>query len=584
MRTVHLALAVLVGGFALACNSNTTVDRADDAPESGGVAGESSTTGGAGDEAGGAGDETGGVSPGEGGGIPSIGGAGGDAADAEAGDAGSDAGGSPPATGGAPVGGAGGAPGSGGASGASTGGTAPATGGTPTGGTAGAPSGGSPAGGTATGGAALGGVAGVETTGGTAGGGADETGGAGGAAGGDTTVRGRVIDFWGHPIPNVPVEIGGEVTLTGSDGTFTVAEVAAEYDASLVVDYLAPGRRIYGWVYQGLTRRDPTLQVYGGLPLRSGDFALSLTTEPFDADWNLTMSFGGPDGTSTHEDVGDNGIDPGSVSWRGPDTATFTVHGLLWQYDTTTELPISYLAYDSTLIALTEPVKTEFSLDLSPDSIASSNLRGEVLGSAANRTHSAFVRFATGAAIEVAREYEAPGTFSYLVPSLPGSSLTFAASVGSAFSPPLALAHVEGLAPGQDVEVTLPTPSTLLTPATAATDVTRETPFRFLPSPDSGGAVVVVFDRVDYYDGLYIVTAREEVTIPEVAGGAFGLQPAATYVWWVETHGEQSTVDELAGADGFLDAFSWDYAQPTGPSLGSGSYTMSGARSFTTAP
>lgn len=586
MRTRHLALLGFVGGLVLACKSSSTVN-SDDAPADGGeVAGAVSATGGATGE-------TGGTGAGTGGGTPASGGA----AGAEAGDAGSDSGGSPTTTGGAP---AGGAPAGGTAATAGEGGVVTTSGGTATGGSAGSPGGGSATGGLATagtagsvastGGAASGGAAGAlatagASTGGTAGtGGAGETGGAAGAAGGDDTVRGRVIDFWGHPIPNVPVEIGGEVTLTDADGGFTVADVAAEYDASLVVDYLAPTRRIYGWVYQGLTRRDPTLQVYTGLPLRDTYFAASFTTVPFEADWNLDLSFGGRDGTSIYEDVGENGIGQTTIEWRGADTTTSTAHGLLWQNDSATGLPTAYLAYDSVGVALTEASSAEVSLDLTAEAIVSGNLRGEVLGGAGDRYNAAFVRFTTGAAIEVVHEYEPSSPFSYLVPSLPSSSLTFVAAAGSAYQPPFALAHVDGLAAGQDIEVTIPAPSTLLLPAADAIDVNQETPFQFLASPDSGGAVVVYIKRVDYFDGLFVVTAREELTIPEVVGGAFSLQPGSPYFWWVETHGDQATVDELAGADGFLDAFSLDTSYPLGPRRGSGAYTVSAARNFTTAP
>jgi len=52
-----------------------------------------------------------------------------------------------------------------------------------------------------------------------------------------------------------------------------------------------------------------------------------------------------------------------------------------------------------------------------------------------------------GGVIEVAREHEAPGTIPHLIPSLPGSSLTLAASAGIPYDPPFALGHLEGLAP-----------------------------------------------------------------------------------------------------------------------------------------
>ena len=58
-----------------------------------------------------------------------------------------------------------------------------------------------------------------------------------------------------------------------------------------------------------------------------------------------------------------------------------------------------------------------------------------------------FVRSTEGGLIEVAREHEAPGTIPHLIPSLPGSSPTFAASAGSPYDPPFAFGHLEALAP-----------------------------------------------------------------------------------------------------------------------------------------
>ena len=84
---------------------------------------------------------------------------------------------------------------------------------------------------------------------------------------------------------------------------------------------------------------------------------------------------------------------------------------------------------------------------------------------------------------------------------------------------------------------------------------------------------------------LYIVTSREELTIPEVLGGDFQLKPNDSMYWWVETHGDAGSVDEMAAPGGFMDSFSFAvYPEPLGPRLGSGQYTTSGYRSFTTAP
>src|SRR6185503_3513781 len=72
------------------------------------------------------------------------------------------------------------------------------------------------------------GVAGGQNTGGG-------QGGSGGATG--STVNGKVIDFWGHPVPNVIIIIGSDQTSTETDGTFTVSNVGGTYDVSLVASF-----------------------------------------------------------------------------------------------------------------------------------------------------------------------------------------------------------------------------------------------------------------------------------------------------------------------------------------------------------
>lgn len=154
-------------------------------------------------------------------------------------------------------------------------------------------------------------------------------------------MRGPLIDCWGDPAPDVPVETGGEVTVTGSDGTSTIADVAAEHVASLVVDFLSPTRRVYGWFHQGLSRRDPISQVYSGLPTRATYFAASAATDPCEGDWSLDLSLGGPDGDSIHQDVDYDDIGQATIAWLGTEEASFTAQGFRWRYDHATALPTS---------------------------------------------------------------------------------------------------------------------------------------------------------------------------------------------------------------------------------------------------
>lgn len=445
-----------------------------------------------------------------------------------------------------------------------------------------------------------GGAAGGQATGGSAAGGSAAAGAAGelsdaGAFGGagappvvGTTVHGHVIDFWGHQLSGVPVEIGGTLTTTDGTGAFTISGVAAQYDASLVVEF--PDNydgQIYGWVFQGLTRRDPTLQVYAGLVRQTADVSVT----PAHADVTLTdgrtqsVSFGGPDGDFDFTEVGALGYSQASVTWRGPISTQEMVHGLIFAQDPTSHLPTGYFAYDVKPIALnaaasaTSPV----TLDMSAKTIPSGNIIGSVtpagIGARANQV---FLRFTSNASIELVND-NGPDTFTYNVPTISDSSVTFAASEGTAFYGAYAVAHQDALAPGAaGVMATIPKPSShlALTPASAINKVDANTQFSFQADASAGSLFVVTFENADTsalkMDGLFIVTTKNTFKLPKVTNDGFALLPSKSYLWRVETHGTSlADTDAAAGPTGFLDSFSNDQGSPKGPRRGSGSYTIS---------
>ncbi len=400
-------------------------------------------------------------------------------------------------------------------------------------------------------------------------------------------MRGRLIDFWGHELPGVALEVDGTPTTTDQHGEFEVASVSTEYDVSLVVNAGVERRVTHGWLFQGLTRRDPTLQIYDGLESRSGDFGVEQTGGSFGESRTLTVGLGSPDGSKV-VNVDEGGLGLATMVWRGGSTTVATAHGLLFQADPETSLPNDYLAYaESSPAVLSVDDAADFALDLTPpaSSIPTNTLQGSVVPDVGlDRENAVFLRFTSGAAIELARMLSAPDAFSVLVPTISRSSVTVAVSEGGFRDDPFALAHADGLGSGATVALTIPEPSTLLLPLAGATDVTTATPFSFRRS-GGPGAVLVRIQRTDYLDTLNVVTAREEITLPEFSVGALAIRPAETYSWVVETHGDQMTVDELAAPAGFLDAFSWnDHSVPAGPHRGSGTFTRSAAQYFATAP
>lgn len=437
-------------------------------------------------------------------------------------------------------------------------------------------------------------VGGVNPAAGVGGeGGSGEVGTPGGAPQGgapnpdDTTVRGHVIDFWGHPVPSIPVQIGDVLASTDAKGEFVFEDVPTTYDVSFVFDHAGFPEQSDAWVYQGLTRRDPTLQMYAGVTERSGDLDIAFEPKPtITATQTIWVALGGADGGTVFDDLPAAGY-PGTYAyWYGPATAQQTAHGLLWQTNAA-GLPTSYLAYDSALVALGTTDTTKISLDLSAADIDAANVQGTVTDNAGGgRTNQIYLRFNSNARMTLVDDSAGPNSFSYVTPSIPNSTLTVAATEGSQYDG-WAVAHANGLAPGAKPTLKIPPIVTALTPAGGATTVSATTKFSFQSAPGQIGPFVLQFysqaDGVPYQT-IYIVTADKQITLPPIIGGGFSLYPNSDYLWSVATHGNFASVDALADEGGFLDEFSRDEETADGPRNISGEFSDSVPRRFTTAP
>jgi hypothetical protein len=505
-------------------------------------------------------------------------------------------------------------PGADGGSSAATAGKAGAGGGAGTGtgggrggntsGSGGSDNGGSSSGGSA-GNAASGGSAGVNASGGMAGsmGGSGGTagegmggdsgaagvgeGGSGGSTPGDMTVRGRIIDFYRHPVPGVTIDVAGTEVVTNAQGEFVVPDVPATYDASFVVEWSSLRTEIYGWVFQGLKRRDPTLQVYQGLDERSMYTNLrpegGMPTET----QNLTLAIGSAHGTWQSADIG-TGRDAAAFYWVGPTAIAATAHGLLWEYDSATDLPTDYVSYDTFTVALDDTATTQpVNVNVEPEDITQGNIAGSITNtSSAGPVNSGFLRFTSGATLRLFQDDPGPATFSYLIPTIPNASITFAASDEDWDTSEFAVVHQDGVAAGTtNLALEIPPTSTLTAPAPGAMSVDSSTSFRYQNRQAGVGAVVVRFIDTSFYQGIYVVTSSTDFTIPPVLNGGFTLRAGGEHTWVVQTHGPYADVDAMTGENGFMDSFSIDFgASPNGPNTASGTYTQSAGRFFTVAP
>jgi hypothetical protein len=428
---------------------------------------------------------------------------------------------------------------------------------------------------------------------GTVGGGTGPMGGDGnaGATGSSSgPVHGRVIDFYGHSVPNVPVQITAEElgfeakTRTDANGAFVIDDVPSPYEASVAYSHV-DADQIDAWVYQGLTRRDPTLQIYKGSARRDGEVDIAYENlTPLANNQTIWVALGGDGGSTYFSDASETGYDGASAYWYGATTADQTAHGLVWQYDDD-DFPTSYLAYDSHPVALSGAGTAQILLDLATETVDAGSIQGSVTASTlGDRNNSMFLRFTSSATMQLLWDYSGPDAFGYLAPSITGSSITLSASDGNSFDGALAIAHVDGLAPGAKPKLVIPPVMTPSTPLKDATGITTDTTFTY--DGDNPGPYVVQFysqgDRA--YQAFYIVTAAKETQIPAKIAGDFSLYAGEKYVWRVATHGEYASVDAMAGETGFLDEFSYDEETPVGPLRESGAFTNSAFYRCTMAP
>lgn len=435
------------------------------------------------------------------------------------------------------------------------------------------------AGASASGGSGQDAGAGNEPVGGAMPGAAGATGDAG--AGGATVapsgaVHGKLIDRWGAPIANITVLLGNEQVQTGMDGTFTLADVPQEYTLRVLV----PGTV---WVFQGLTRRDPMLQIYSGRTARSAYLEVTSMGAVLGTNDQLSLAVGAPSGSYEYADIGVDSPVTLNLDWDGPATTAATVHGLLWTKNATTKLPVSYKAFDDQNMMLTDDVDATKTLSMAAKSgIGTGTVTGTATPVADGvRANSVFVRYTSGGVIQIVEDTPKADAFSYVVPKnlAAGTTFTVAAWEGSYYGP-LGLVHKDGLAPDSATgALKIPAPPVVLGPKATAVD--SSTPFKFGKGSGGAGTFLVIIHRVTTEaQRLCVVTSKTSFAVKDLVDSEFAFTSGAEYEWWVETHGSFASVDAMAEA-GFVDEFSMNYTKPVGTHPQDGTYAYTSVYSIT---
>ena len=96
-------------------------------------------------------------------------------------------------------------------------------------------------------------------------------------------------------------------------------------------------------------------------------------------------------------------------------------------------------------------------------------------------------------------------------------------------------------------------------------------------APATGGSTVSVFTNTTATDRLFVITSGRTFTIPRPINAMYSLLQGAAYTWVVTTHGDAKSIDEMASASGFIDAYGFSTValEPTGPARSAGTFTSS---------
>lgn len=397
----------------------------------------------------------------------------------------------------------------------------------------------------------------------------------------DDRVHGVLIDALRRPLANVALRVGERSATTDELGRFEADGVGASYDVSFKLSTLVDQMpATYAWRFEGLTRRDPTLQTYVASEMQQTNLVWHThgATFPLADDQRMQAGFASPDGDF---EVGVNAADYASplVFWYGPTRTAGTTHGLLYRVSGAQELPLEYPAHDAKPLSLAVGADAEATFEFSGSPLPSGPVSGQVSAKGqGSRENWIVVRWADGAAFLIADDESSADAFSYVVPAIADASVAIVAMQGRYDSFPRAVAFADGVTARQaDLHIEVPAASSLSAPGDGVRGIDGTAQFAW-----TGDAHVFVFVALaaDGYDRMYVVTAAKQAKLPIGEATSYAPPAGATFRWHIETHGDYASVDDAASSEGLISAF-FD-GSLHGPRRGNGSLTASEQRSFIT--
>lgn len=368
------------------------------------------------------------------------------------------------------------------------------------------------------------------------------------------TVKGTLSTVNGTPLAHWPVQVGtSALVLSDADGHFTATDVSPPYDVVIVAS--DPKGVV---VYQGLTRTDPMLVVFGlFLPTRGTELAGQLkgATYPESGTTRTLVQFAEREAYRIRTNASGDGTFRFRAMWSGETRTVGDLYALQYTHANGADIPLSYTGFvqsPGVTVNGDGDLLTIGALTMGPAPGAATVSGTVSLPAGYEITEKSVEMTANGnPALYLLRDgTDKTKDFSYLVPTIAGMKARVNVETrgpngeSSSFMKNAIDPGTTGIHTG-----ILPAPSIDL-PADQATGVTVTTPFSW--SKFEGGVHLLTAFPANSGIGFIVVTEKSTTTLEGITRVGFSLTPATTYGWQVVGIAPYASVDAFTSADGFV--------------------------------
>jgi hypothetical protein len=408
------------------------------------------------------------------------------------------------------------------------------------------------------------------------------------------TVTGKIIDAFMQPLAGLPVKINGVSDVSEADGSFSIAGVSAPYDVIIINNPTNTG-----FIFQGLSRVDPTLQLFdlSSAPSFSAQVSGNLAGGagfPNPASHQAIIAFGSEDGSGRLRLAPASGpaYGPMSVNWSGTTTTNGSLHALQWKVNAS-GLPTDYTGYAKKAFSLSDGgVFGSPATDLNLSNVSELNISGTVSlpSGYSSQGRVMYVDWGKNTTSLLAMEPSLTPNFTYATPNLPDTTMTLlnlACGVGGcAGLNNSSWVYKTGLSVSASnvglANFKIPSPSL---PVDVAVGIDADTEFSWEAMDNS--VHMVMFQGGGANPDYVVVTTKNTTKLPDLSAEGLGLPSGANYSWMVLGFNPFATMDVATTPTGFVSEFFNAYfglfVDGRGPER-DGAFSISKERSFTTAP